>query len=279
MASSRHAIKIVKPTTAARRGLSYLTRTEITKNKPEKSLVVPLKKHAGRDRLGHISVRHRGGGAKRRYRLIDFSGLTVLGQPATVKAIEYDPNRSANLALIEYPSGKKSYVLAAKDLAVGAVTVTDRQAAIAVGNRLPLAQIPTGTPIYNLELTPGRGGQLVRSAGTTATILAKEDKYAQVRLPSGEIRMIHLKSLATIGQVSNVAHNTVRIAKAGRRRWMGRRPTVRGKAMNPVDHPHGGGEGNQPIGLRYPKSPTGRLAIGGKTRRNKRGAKFILHRT
>ncbi len=271
-------LRVVRPTGSARRKLSYLTNLELTKKTPEKSLVIPLKKHAGRDALGHISIRHRGGGAKRRYRLVDFSGLKQFGQSATVSSLEYDPNRSAHIALIQFESGKKAYIVAPTELTVGTVIQTNTSAPILPGNRMPLEAIPTGTPIYNIELTPGRGGQLVRSAGTAATILAKEGKYANVRLPSGEVRMIHITCFATIGTVSNVAHNTVRFAKAGRIRHMGRRPQVRGKAMNPVDHPHGGGEGLSSIGMKHPKTPTGKPALGFRTRRNKLTTKFIVRR-
>jgi large subunit ribosomal protein L2 len=269
-------IRVVKPTTSARRKMSYLTRTEITKKTPEKSLLIALKKHAGRDNAGHISIRHRGGGAKRMYRLVDFSLLKHVDEQATVNAIEYDPNRSAYIALITFATGKKAYIIAPQGIEVGASITTGASAALLPGNRLPLSQIPTGTPIYNIELMPGKGGQLVRSAGTSATILAKEGDYAHVRLPSGEVRMIHLTAYATIGEVSNKAHNTVRIAKAGRVRHMGRRPQVRGKAMNPVDHPHGGGEGNTSIGLKHPKTPTGKPALGYKTRRRKSTSNFIV---
>lgn len=271
-------IRIVKPTTSGQRKLSYLVRAEVTKNKPEKSLIVPLKKHAGRDRNGRITIRHRGGGAKRMYRLVDFSGLKNFGLTAKVTAVEYDPNRSAYIALVEFDSGQKAYMLAPQGITVGATIKTDKEAPITTGNRMPLEAIPTGTPIHNIEITPGKGGQMVRSAGSSATIVAKEGKYAQVRLPSGEVRMIHLTALATIGVVSNPAHNTTRIAKAGRMRHMGRRPVVRGKAMNPVDHPHGGGEGHSSIGLKHPKTPTGKPAMGLRTRRNKRTSKFIVRR-
>lgn len=273
-----NAVRVVKPTTSARRKLSYLTYEEITKKSPEKSLVIPLKKHAGRDKFGHLTTRHRGGGAKRMYRLIDFSGFKNYGQSARVEAIEYDPNRSAYIALLVFENGKKAYIIAPRDLKVGAMLKTDKSAPLTLGNRLPLETIPTGTPIYNIELTPGKGGQLVRSAGTTAAILAKEGKYAQVRLPSGEVRMIHITAMASIGEVSNPAHNTVRLAKAGRVRHMGRRPQVRGKAMNPVDHPHGGGEGLSSIGLKHPKTPTGKPALGYRTRRTKVTSKFIVRR-
>lgn len=271
-------IRVVRPTTSARRKMSYLTLEEVTKKTPEKSLLIHLKKHAGRDRNGRISVRHRGGGAKRMYRLIDFSGLKHFGQTATVLAIEYDPNRSALIALIQYEGGKKAYMIAPQGIEVGQTITTNNAASITTGNRLPLSEIPTGTPIFNIELTPGKGGQLVRSAGTAATILAKEGKYANVRLPSGEVRMIHVTCMASIGEVSNKAHNTIRIAKAGRMRHMGRRPAVRGKAMNPVDHPHGGGEGHTSIGLKHPKTPTGKPAMGYRTRGNKLSSKFIVRR-
>lgn len=271
-------IRLVKPTTSGQRKMSYLTYSEITKKSPEKSLTIPLKKHAGRDKTGRISVRHRGGGAKRMYRLIDFSGLKQKGLAATVLAIEYDPNRSAHIALIQYEGGKKAYMIAPAGIKVGATIRTAEDANLAVGNRLPLSAIPTGTPIHNIELIPGKGGQMVRSAGASATIIAKEGTYAHVRLPSGEVRLVHQKSYATIGEVSNSAHNTIRIAKAGRTRHMGRRPTVRGKAMNPVDHPHGGGEGSTSIGLKYPKTRQGRPALGYRTRNNKRTNKFIVRR-
>jgi len=272
------ALRVVKPTTSARRKMSYVVNKEITKKTPEKSLLVPLKKHAGRDRLGHLSIRHRGGGAKRKYRMIDFSGLKQYGQAATVLSVEYDPNRTAHIALVQFTDGRKAYIVAPQGIKVGGTIKTDSNAALVPGNRMPLSAIPTGTPIYNIELSPGKGGQLVRSAGTSAVVIAKEGDYAQVRLPSGEVRMIHMTCHATIGEVSNAAHNTVRIAKAGRTRHMGRRPQVRGKAMNPVDHPHGGGEGNTSIGLKYPKTPTGRPALGYRTRRNKLTERFIVRR-
>jgi large subunit ribosomal protein L2 len=271
-------IRVVKPTTSARRKMSYVVNTDITKKSPEKSLVIPLKKHAGRGKDGRISVRHRGGGAKRLYRLVDFSGLKFHGQTAKVVAIEYDPNRTARIALIEFSDGRKSYMLAPQDMQVGTVVKTDNTATLTPGNRLPLSAIPTGTPIHNIELTPGKGGQMVRSAGTAATILAKEGNYANVRLPSGEVRKVHITCFATIGTLSNPAHNTIRLAKAGRVRHMGRRPTVRGKVMNPVDHPHGGGEGSTSIGLKHPKTPTGKPARGLRTRRTKRTDQFIVRR-
>ncbi len=271
-----NTVRVVRPTTSGRRKMSFPTFEEITKKSPEKSLTIPLKKHAGRDNNGRISVRHRGGGARRMYRLVDFSSLRHFGQTATVKAIEYDPNRSARIALVEYENGKKAYILAPKGLEVGKTLKTDTTAGIATGNRMPLANIPTGTPIHNIELMPGKGGQMVRSAGTSATILAKEGNYANVRMPSGEVRLVHLTCFATIGEVSNEGHNAIRLAKAGRVRHLGRRPQVRGKAMNPVDHPHGGGEGNSSIGLKHPKTPTGRPALGYKTRRRKLSNQFIV---
>lgn len=278
MAQSNKPLRIVRPTSDARRKMSYIVRAEVTKQTPEKSLIIPLKKHAGRDAFGQISIRHRGGGAKRMYRLVDFSMLKHMDVAGTVSAIEYDPNRSAYIALIELKSGKKIYTLAPKNLKVGATITASNTGPATVGNRLPLSAIPTGVAIHNIELMPGKGGQIVRSAGTMATILAKEGNYAQVRLPSGEVRLIHVTCFATIGEVSNNAHNTVRYAKAGRIRHLGRRPQVRGKAMNPKDHPHGGGEGLSSVGLKHPKTPTGKPAIGYRTRRNKRTQKFIVRR-
>lgn len=269
-------IRLIRPTTSGQRKMSYPSFLEITKKSPEKSLIISLKKHAGRDKNGKISIRHRGGGAKRMYRLIDFSGLKQVGKTAEIKAIEYDPNRSARIALIEFENGKKAYVLAAQDMQVGNSIVTDANASLTSGNRLPLSGIPTGTPIFNIELTPGKGGQIVRSAGTSAVILAKEGNYVTVRLPSGEMRLIHATCMATVGTVSNPGHNAVRLAKAGRVRHLGRRPQVRGKAMNPIDHPHGGGEGQSPIGLKHPKTPTGKPALGYKTRRRKLSNQFIV---
>lgn len=268
----------VKPITAGTRKMSFVTNHDLTAKKPHKALTTALKKSGGRDNRGHISIRHRGGGAKRRYRLIDFSLLKHHGSNATVRTIEYDPNRSARIALIELENGTKTYIIAAEAMKPGdRITVADKGAP-EIGNRLPLKSIATGTAIYNIELTPGKGGQLVRSAGTLATILAKEGEYAQVRLPSGEVRRIHVSCFASIGTVSNAAHNTIRLAKAGRTRHMGRRPTVRGKAMNPVDHPHGGGEGNTSIGLIHPKTPTGKPALGHITRHNARTDQFIIKR-
>ncbi len=270
-------IRVYKPTSPGRRGMSVSTFEEITKEEPEKSLVVPLKKHSGRNHQGRITVRHRGGGHKRLYRIIDFK-RDKIGIPGKVIAIEYDPNRSARIALIQYADGEKRYIIAPLGLKVGDTVMSGPDAEIKVGNALPLANIPVGTFIHNIELYPGRGGQLVRAAGTAAQILAKEGDYAQVKLPSGEIRLINLKCMATIGQVGNVDHANIRLGKAGRKRWLGWRPTVRGSAMSPRDHPHGGGEGRAPIGLPHPKTPWGKCALGKKTRRNKLTDKFIIKR-
>ncbi len=270
-------IRVYKPTSPGRRGMSVSTFEEITKDEPEKSLVVPLKKHSGRNHQGKITVRHRGGGHKRLYRIIDFK-RDKFGVPGKVVAIEYDPNRSARIALIQYADGEKRYIIAPLGLKVGDTVMSGPDAEIKVGNALPLANIPVGTFIHNIELYPGRGGQLVRAAGTAAQLLAKEGDYAQVRLPSGEIRLINIRCMATIGQVGNVDHANIRLGKAGRKRWLGWRPTVRGSAMSPRDHPHGGGEGRAPIGLPHPKTPWGKCALGKKTRHNKLTDKFIIKR-
>lgn len=269
-------IKKYKPTTNGRRNMTSSDFAEITKTKPEKSLLVSQSKTAGRNSYGHITVRHRGGGHKRQYRLVDFK-RTKDNVPATVKAIEYDPNRSANIALIVYEDGTKSYILAPKGLKVGMKVESGVDADIKVGNTLPLANIPVGTVIHNIELKPGKGGQLVRSAGASAQLLGKEGKYAIVRLTSGETRMILLTCRATIGTVGNEEHSLINIGKAGRNRWAGKRPTVRGSVMNPNDHPHGGGEGKAPIGRPSPLSPWGKKTIGKKTRSTKaRSNKFII---
>ena len=269
-------IKKYKPTTNGRRNMTSSDFAEITKTKPEKSLLVSQSKTAGRNSYGHITVRHRGGGHKRQYRLVDFK-RTKDSVPATVKAIEYDPNRSANIALIVYEDGTKSYILAPKGLKVGMKVESGADADIKVGNTLPLANIPVGTVIHNIELKPGKGGQLVRSAGASAQLLGKEGKYAIVRLTSGETRMILLTCRATIGTVGNEEHSLINIGKAGRNRWAGKRPTVRGSVMNPNDHPHGGGEGKAPIGRPSPLSPWGKKTIGKKTRSTKaRSNKFII---
>ena len=256
--------------------MSVSTFEEITKTRPEKSLTVKLKKHAGRNNQGKITTRHRGGGAKRAYRLIDFK-RNKLGVPAKVAAIEYDPNRSARIALLHYVDGEKRYIIAPVGLRVGDQVVAGPDADVKPGNALPLKNIPTGTTIHNIELERGRGGQLARGAGAGAQLMAKEGNYALLRLPSGEQRYVNILCMATIGQVGNVDHENVRIGKAGRSRHMGRRPTVRGSAMNPVDHPHGGGEGRAPIGGQ-PQTPWGKPALGYKTRRNKRTDRFIVRR-
>ena len=271
-------IKVFKPTSPGRRDMSGQTFEEITHSKPEKALVVGLRKRAGRNSRGKITIRHRGGGHKRRYRKIDFK-RDKLEVPGTVKSIEYDPNRSARIALLFYADGEKRYIIAPLGMQVGDKVVSGVQAEIRLGNTMPLRRIPQGTLIHNIELQEGRGGQLVRSAGTSAQILAKEgDDYAIVRLPSGEERFIRQNCLATIGQVGNVEHGNVKLGKAGRKRHLGIRPTVRGSAMNPNDHPHGGGEGRSPIGMPGPKTPWGKPALGKRTRRNKSTDKFIFRR-
>ncbi len=269
------AVKIYKPTSPGRRGMTSATFEEITKSKPERSLVRPLRKRGGRDFTGTISVRHRGGGARRHYRLIDFK-RNKLDIPARVAAIEYDPNRSARIALLFYADGEKRYILAPLDLKVGDTVLAGKGADIRAGNALPLANIPQGTLVHNIELQPGRGGQLVRSAGAAAQVLGREGDYAQVRLPSGEVRLIRQTCMATIGEVGNLDHSNVKLGKAGRKRHLGIRPTVRGTAMSPRDHPHGGGEGRQPVGKPGPRSPWGKPTRGAKTRRNKVSDKMII---
>ncbi|HHV77828.1 MAG TPA: 50S ribosomal protein L2 [Syntrophothermus lipocalidus] len=268
-------IKKFKPTSPGRRQMTVLTFEEITKVEPEKALTVPLKKTGGRNAVGRQTVRHRGGGHKRLYRIIDFK-RNKDGVPAKVAAIEYDPNRSANIALLHYADGEKRYIVAPNGLKVGDKVVSGPDADIKVGNALPLRNIPVGTTIHNIELRPGKGAQIVRSAGASAQLMAKEGDYAHVRLPSGEVRLIHLSCRATIGQVGNLDHENITLGKAGRSRWLGIRPTVRGTAMNPVDHPHGGGEGRAPVGRKYPVSPWGKIAIGGKTRKKKPSDKMIV---
>lgn len=270
-------IRVYKPTSPGRRGMSVSTYEEVTKEEPEKSLVRILKKHAGRNVRGKVTVRHRGGGNKRMYRLIDFKRDKV-GIPARVSAIEYDPNRSARIALLTYADGEKRYIVAPLGLKVGDTVMSGPQAEVRVGNALPLANIPLGTLIHNVELHPGKGGQLARSAGAAAQLLAKEGDYAQIRLPSGEVRRVRLECMATVGQVGNLDHANIRLGKAGRKRHLGRRPEVRGTAMTPRDHPHGGGEGRQPVGMPGPKTPWGKPARGYKTRRNKATDKYIVHR-
>ncbi|NLK74320.1 MAG: 50S ribosomal protein L2 [Clostridiales bacterium] len=271
-------IKTYTPYTPSRRHMTGSDFSEITRSKPEKSLVVSLNKRAGRNNQGKITVRHRGGGSRRKYRIIDFKRRKdgILG---TVVSIEYDPNRTANIALINYADGEKAYIIAPNGLTVGSKIMNGENAEIKVGNCLPLQNIPVGTQIHNIELYPGKGGQLVRSAGNSAQLMAKEGKYATLRLPSGEMRMVPIACRATIGQVGNVDHELITIGKAGRKRHMGYRPTVRGSVMNPNDHPHGGGEGKTGIGRPGPSTPWGKPALGLKTRKkNKQSNKLIIRR-
>ncbi|MED3661713.1 50S ribosomal protein L2 [Ureibacillus sp. FSL K6-8385] len=270
------AIKKYKPTSNGRRNMTSFDFSEITTDTPEKSLLVPLKRKAGRNNQGKITVRHHGGGHKRQYRIIDFK-RDKDGIPGRVATIEYDPNRSANIALINYADGEKRYIIAPKGLQVGQEIMSGPDADIKVGNALPLANIPMGTTIHNIELKPGKGGQLVRAAGASAQVLGREGKYVIVRLQSGEVRLILATCRATIGQVGNESHELVNIGKAGRSRWLGKRPTVRGSVMNPVDHPHGGGEGKAPIGRKSPMTPWGKPALGFKTRKKRnKSDKFII---
>ncbi|MDO4942784.1 MAG: 50S ribosomal protein L2 [Lachnospiraceae bacterium] len=271
-------IKTYNPYTPSRRQMTGLDFQEITKTTPEKSLTVSLKKNAGRNNQGKITVRHRGGGSRRKYRIIDFK-RNKDGIPATVTAIEYDPNRTANIALIAYADGEKAYILAPNKLKVGDKVMNGPEAEVKVGNCLPLANIPVGTEIHNIEMHPGKGAQLVRAAGNSAQLMAKEGKYATLRLPSGEMRMVPVVCRATVGQVGNIEHGLVNIGKAGRKRHMGIRPTVRGSVMNPNDHPHGGGEGKTGIGRPGPCTPWGKPALGLKTRKkNKQSNKMIIRR-
>ena len=271
-------IKTFNPYTPSRRAMTVLDKAEITKSSPEKSLTKSLKKTAGRNNQGKITVRHHGGGSRRKYRIIDFKRNKV-DVPATVKSIEYDPNRTANIALICYADGEKAYILAPNGLKVGDVLMNGENAEVKVGNCLPLSAIPVGTEIHNIELYPGKGGQLVRAAGNVAQLMAKEGKYATLRLPSGEMRMVPIQCRATIGVIGNGDHNLVNIGKAGRKRHMGIRPTVRGSVMNPNDHPHGGGEGKAPVGRPGPCTPWGKPALGLKTRKkNKQSNKLIVRR-
>jgi large subunit ribosomal protein L2 len=273
------AVKVYKPKTPGTRHKTSYTFEEITKTKPERSLIVPLKKNAGRNMYGRVTVRHRGGGHKRYIRLVDFK-RDKFDIPAKVAAIEYDPNRTARLALLHYVDGEKRYIVAPVGLMVGDTIVSGQDVDIRPGNSLPLANIPVGTTIHNIELLPGNGGQMVRSAGTSAQLLAKESKYAHVRLPSGEVRLVLQECRASIGQVGNVDHSNIKLGKAGRKRNMGWRPSLRGSAMTPRDHPHGGGEGRSPIGMPSPKSPWGKPTLGKKTRHNKRTDKYIVrHRS
>lgn len=271
------AVKKYKPITPGMRDMTGYTFEEITKSTPERSLVVIKKRSGGRNAYGRVTVRHRGGGARRFIRMVDYK-REKLGIPAKVAAIEYDPNRTARLALLNYADGEKRYIVAPVDLKVGDTVISGPNAEIRSGNALPISNIPVGTMIHNIEMKPGKGGQLVRSAGGAAQLLAKEGDFAQIRMPSGEVRLIHQVCYATIGQVGNLDHGNVKLGKAGRKRHLGIRPTVRGTAMSPRDHPHGGGEGRQPIGLPGPKSPWGKPTLGKKTRLNKKTDQYIVRR-
>ena len=271
------AIRNYKPTTPGRRKMSTLVNEEITKSTPEKSLVVTIKKNGGRNNQGKITVRHQGGGVKKKYRIVDFKRNKV-NVPGTVASIEYDPNRTANIALINYSDGEKRYIIAPKGLKVGMEVMSGEGADIKVGNALPLMSIPVGTTVHNIELRPGKGGELARSAGSSAQILGREGKYVMIRLTSGEQRLVLGTCMATIGEVGNEDSSLVKIGKAGRKRHMGIRPTVRGSVMNPNDHPHGGGEGRAPIGRKAPVTPWGKPALGYKTRKKKQSDKFIVRR-
>lgn len=270
-------VKVYKPTSAGRRGMTGHSFEEITKKKPERSLTEALRKRGGRNNSGRLTVRHRGGGHKRRYRIIDFR-RNKFDVPAEVIAIEYDPNRSARIALIQFTDGEKRYIIAPLGLKVGDKVANGEIAEVRTGSALYIRDIPVGTQIHNVELLPGNGGQLARSAGVSAQLLAKEGIYAQVRLPSGEVRLIHERCMATIGQVGNTDHGNIKLGKAGRNRWRGWRPSVRGIAMDPGGHPHGGGEGRSGIGMPGPKTPWGKPALGYRTRRNKRTSAFIVRR-
>ena len=270
-------VKVYKPTSAGRRGMTGHSFEEITKSRPERSLTQAMRKKSGRNNTGRITVRHRGGGHKRRYRIIDFKRDKVDSR-AEVIGIEYDPNRSARIALVQYEDGEKRYIIAPLGLKVGDLIGNGDLAELRPGNALPIKDIPLGTQIHNIELLPGKGGQLTRAAGTSAQLVAKEGAYAQVRLPSGEVRLIHERCMATIGQVGNTDHGNIKLGKAGRRRWMGWRPSVRGTAMDPSSHPHGGGEGRSGIGMPGPKTPWGKPALGKHTRANKRTNRFIVRR-
>ncbi|MBI5928487.1 MAG: 50S ribosomal protein L2 [Chloroflexi bacterium] len=270
-------LKAYKPTSAGRRGMTGFTFEELTDTKPEKSLTTHLHRKAGRNHTGRVTVRHQGGGHKRKYRIIDFKRdkFDVAGK---VVSLEYDPNRSARIAKIEYADGDKAYIIAPLDLQVGDTVMNGPSAELRVGNAVPLKNIPVGTVIHNIELQPGKGGQMARAAGTSAQVLGKEGEYSLLRLPSGEVRMVFEECMATIGQVGNTDHGNVKIGKAGRKRWMGWRPAVRGIAMDPHSHPHGGGEGRSGIGMAAPKTPWGKPALGVRTRRNKRTDQFIIRR-
>lgn len=271
------AVKTYKPVTPSLRGTTGYTFEEITKSTPERSLVKPLRKQGGRNVQGRITVRHRGGGHRRLIREVDFK-RKKFDIPARVAAIEYDPNRTARLALLFYADGEKRYIIAPVDLKVGDTVVAGANVEVRLGNNLPISNIPVGTLVHNVELKHGKGGQLVRAAGTAAQLLAKEGDYAQIRMPSGEVRLVSQSCYATIGQVGNLDHSNIKLGKAGRKRHLGIRPTVRGSAMSPRDHPHGGGEGRQPIGMPGPKTPWGKPTLGYKTRRNKKTDKYIVRR-
>ena len=271
------ALKIYRPTSPGRRSMTGYTFEEITKSKPEKSLVVSKKNNSGRNNRGVITVRHRGGGAKKRVRLVDFK-RDKLNIPGKIEAIEYDPNRSARIALVFYVDGEKRYILAPVGLSVGDTVMAGEQAEFKPGNALPLKVIPTGTMLHNIALTKGKGGKLARSAGNAAQLLAKEGNYAHIRLPSGEMRLVRVECMATIGTLGNVEHSSISLGKAGRKRYMGWRPDVRGSAMTPRDHPHGGGEGKTPIGMPGPKTPWGKPALGYRTRDNKYSDRLIIRR-
>lgn len=270
-------VKKYKPVTPGQRGMTGYTFEEITKSKPERSLLLPLRKKGGRNVYGRVTVRHRGGGHRRHIRIVDFK-RDKRAIPAKVAAIEYDPNRTARLALLHYVDGEKRYIIAPLGLKVGSTVMSGPNAEIRPGNAMPISSIPVGTTIHNIELQEGKGAQMVRSAGSSAQLLAKEGDYAQVRMPSGEVRLVRQACYATIGQIGNVDHSNIKLGKAGRKRHLGIRPTVRGSAMSPRDHPHGGGEGRQPIGLPGPKSPWGKPTLGYKTRRNKKTDKYIVRR-
>jgi large subunit ribosomal protein L2 len=270
-------LKKYKPTSPGRRDMTGSTFEEVTQSRPQRSLLEGKLRRAGRNNTGRITVRHRGGGHKRRYRVIDFK-RNKHNIPARVETIEYDPNRSARIALLLYTDGERRYIIAPLGLRVGDTVMSGPDADVRVGNTLPIRAIPVGSLLHNIELQPGRGGQLARAAGTSAQLLAKEGTYAQVRLPSGEVRMVHENCMATLGQVGNTDHGNIKLGKAGRKRWLGWRPTVRGSAMDPKSHPHGGGEGRSPIGMPGPKTPWGKPAMGKKTRRNKRTNPFIVRR-
>ncbi|HRY91214.1 MAG TPA: 50S ribosomal protein L2 [Candidatus Gracilibacteria bacterium] len=270
------AVKVYKPTTPGRRNMSGYSFNEITAGKPEKSLIRGGKKRAGRNNQGKITIRHQGGGHKQLYRYIDFQQRDKVGIPGIVKSVEYDPNRTARIMLVSYADGEKRYHLAPEGIVVGTTIICKEKAKVKPGNRMALKHIPQGYEIHNIELTMNKGGQIVRSAGSKARVVAVEGDFAQIQMPSGEVRLVDKNCFASIGAVSNIDHNIIKIGKAGRSRWKGIRPTVRGKAMNPIDHPHGGGEGNQPIGLPQPRTPWGMPALGLKTRKRKYSDHMIL---